>query len=157
MNILIIYDSLYGNTEKVAQKIAEGISAGNRIQLKRVDSSKPPDVKQVDMIIVGSPTHGGRPTQAIQEFLQNLPDIMDKTVAAFDTRFSEKDHGPGLKLLMKIIGFAAEKIAGKLTAKGGTLLLPPEGFIVKDKKGPLKNGESERAISWAKKLLKGAN
>jgi hypothetical protein len=53
---------------------------------------------------------------------------------------------------MKIIGYAAPRIAGGLQAKGGRLAAPPEGFFVQEKEGPLKQGELERAASWAKSL-----
>jgi len=36
--------------------------------------------------------------------------------------------------------------------KGGRLVAEPEGFIVENKEGPLKQGELERANKWAKQL-----
>jgi len=57
-------------------------------------------------------------------------------------------------ILEKVFGYAAKPITEKLQKKGGDLAIPPEGFIVKDSKGPLKDGELERAESWAKLLLK---
>jgi len=57
------------------------------------------------------------------------------------------------KIVAKLFGFAAQPIAGMLKKKGGTLVLPAEGFIVKDSDGPLKDGELERAAKWAESLL----
>lgn len=75
-------------------------------------------------------------------------------VAVFDTRFAVSEHGLGLKLLMKTIGFAADKLARQLTTLGGELVVPAEGFIVQDKKGPLAKGELERAGVWGGEIAK---
>lgn len=56
----------------------------------------------------------------------------------------------GLRLLMSVIRTAAERIAKALVKKGGRLVAEPEGFIVEQKEGPLKQGELERARLWAK-------
>ena len=48
-----------------------------------------------------------------------------------------------------IFGFAAPRIANSLEKKGVTLLVPPAGFVVKGIKGPLREGELERAAGWA--------
>ncbi len=48
---------------------------------------------------------------------------------------------------------AAGRISGNLKGKGGTLMAFPEGFFVKGTKGPLKEGELERAADWAKGIL----
>ena len=101
----------------------------------------------VDLLIVGSPTQGGRSTPAILNFLNKVsePAIKGIHLAAFDTRFSTR--------LVGIFGYAAGKIADSLKRKGGTLILPPEAFFVKSKEGPLKEGELERAAGWVKGLL----
>ena len=71
--------------------------------------------------------------------------------AAFDTRIPTSEVGTGLRLLMKMGGYAAGRIAEALKKKGGHLAVPPEGFFVKDKEGPLKEEELERAASWAER------
>ncbi|KKR94701.1 MAG: Flavodoxin, partial [Candidatus Roizmanbacteria bacterium GW2011_GWA1_41_13] len=78
-------------------------------------------------------------------------------ISAFDTRFAKDEHGFGLKVLMNTIGFAAEKIAKSLQNKGGTLVVPAEGFIVTGREGPLKKGELERAAEWAREIAKKKN
>jgi len=145
MKALIVYDSAYGNTEKIAKSIGGAITGS--VKVLRIGGVNPSGLEPVDFLIVGSPTYAGRPTPAIQDFLNNIPDSAVKgvSVAAFDTRVSAK--------LAKIFGYAADKIAGSLKAKGGTLILSPEGFFVKGKEGPLKEGELERAASWAKEII----
>ncbi|MDO9547751.1 MAG: hypothetical protein Q7J65_02155 [Candidatus Marinimicrobia bacterium] len=78
-------------------------------------------------------------------------------VAAFDTRMSVKDvNSATLTFFVKIFGYAAEPIAARLRKKQGYLLVPPEGFIVMENKGPLKEGELERAVNWANQIKKAA-
>jgi hypothetical protein len=54
---------------------------------------------------------------------------------------------------VKLFGYAAKPIAYKLEKKGGSLVIPPEGFLVKASEGPLKDGELERAADWAKLII----
>jgi len=147
MKTLVVYDSAYGNTEKIAKSIGGAIT-GN-VKVLRVGEVNPSGLEPVDFLIVGSPTYGGRPTPATLDFLNNIPESAVKgvSVAAFDTRLSAK--------WVKIFGYASGKIAGSLKAKGGTLTMSPEGFFVKGVKGPLIEGELERAASWAKEIDQG--
>lgn len=75
--------------------------------------------------------------------------LKDVDVAAFDTRFAAENHRIGLRILMYVIRYAAERIAKTLVNKGGKLVVKPKGFIVENKEGPLKQGERERAKAWA--------
>jgi len=141
MNILIVYDSLYGNTEKIAQEIGENLPGSKLIQARQFTSDL---LKEVELLIVGSPTHGGRPSQATKEFLNKISDKALKNIgiAAFDTRMSI--------FFTKLFGYSAPRIAKVLEEKGGRLIVKPEGFIVTGSKGPLKEVELERAAGWAK-------
>lgn len=154
MRGLVVYDSVYGNTEKIAEAISSGIAISNEVEtlhVKRVDHKA---IKSFDLLVVGSPTHGGRPTPDVQAFLNKIGEsaLYGVQVAAFDTRFSAKDQNIGLRFLMRAIGYAADKIARKLKALGGQLVLSAEGFIVIDREGPLKEGELERAAEWGKSI-----
>jgi flavodoxin len=151
MKTLVVYDSLYGNTEKIAKAIADTVG-GEAKSAGKFDLS---ELEGLDLLIVGSPTHGGRPSPGMTEFLNKIPSnsLKGVKVAAFDTRFAKSEHGVGLRLLMTVINFAAPRIAKALETKGGTLAAEPEGFIVEGKKGPLKEGELPRATTWAKGIL----
>lgn len=117
------------------------------------------DIKSLDMLILGSPTHGGQPSNAIRFFLNKLPNNSLKgiKVAVYDTRLSEKGVNFVLRLLIKTIGYAAKKIANALKNKGGELIDQPKGFFVESKEGPLKDGEFSRAKEWAAELEKAGN
>jgi flavodoxin I len=141
MNTLVLYDSAYGNTERIARAIGSQI-AGD-VEVLHIDKASASTTEQVDFLVVGSPTQGGKPTKAVQDFLTNLPpsSLAHVGAAAFDTRLSGKVVG--------IFGFAAGKIADMLVSKGAALASSPQGFLVKGKEGPLKEGELERAALWA--------
>lgn len=150
MKALIVYDLVYGNTEKIAQAIGNGLTG--EVKVVRVGEVNPSDLKACDLLILGSPVHGGRPTPALEAFVKQLPanSLSGMGVAAFDTRFEAEEQGVGLRLLMSVIRYAAERVAKEVAKKGGRLVAEPEGFIVENKEGPLKQGELERASTWAK-------
>lgn len=145
MRALVVYDSVHGNTEKIARAIGEAIAG--EIKVLRVGEVGSSELESFDLIIVGSPTPGGRPTQPIQDFLNEAPEpaVKGTNVAAFDTRLSTR--------LVGIFGYAAGRITDSLKRKGGALIVSPEGFLVKGTEGPLKEGEVERAVDWAKEMM----
>lgn len=147
MKVLIIYDSVFGNTEQIAQTIGNALGFQEDVEVLRVSNVKPEQLTGLELLIVGSPTQGGRPTPAIQDFLNKVsePAIRGINVVAFDTRLSMR--------LARIFGYATGRIADSLKRNGGTLIASPEGFFVKGKEGPLKEGELERAASWAKGII----
>lgn len=157
MNIMLVYDSVFGNTEKIARAVSSSIGSQENVRTIRVNDIQPDQLTGLDLLIVGSPTRAFRPTKEITGFLYKIPANALKgiKVAAFDTRLSAMDKRSFLfKILAKQFGYAAEPIADKLVKKGGTLIVPPEWFIVKDSQGPLKAGELERAADWARSLIK---
>ncbi len=144
MNALVVYDSAYGNTEQIAGAIAGGMGGPEEVKALRVGQARPADVRPGDLLVLGSPTQGGRATQAMQAFVAGLPALAGVRVATFDTRFAGR--------WVRIFGFAAPRLARALEGKGAGLVAPPEGFIVKGKEGPLAAGELERAAAWGKRL-----
>jgi len=142
MKALVVYDSVYGNTEKIARAIGDAIAG--EVKVLRVGEANPSELESIDLLVVGAPTQGGRATPAIREFLDQVSETAVKgiKVAAFDTRISTK--------MVKIFGYAAGRIASSLKKKGANLIAEPEGFFVEGTKGPLKEGELERAAGWAK-------
>jgi flavodoxin I len=146
MKTLVIYDSQYGNTEQVAKAMAEAL--GKEAKAVKVGQVKAADIKAYSYIIIGSPTQGGRATPATMTFLNSLTtdDLTGKRFAAFDTR---------LKGWSKIFGYAAPRIEAVIKEKRGNCTAQPQGFIVQKAKGPLAEGEMERAATWAKAILAG--
>jgi flavodoxin len=152
MKALVLYDSTYGNTERIARAIGEALGDGCRV-LRASDTSAR-DLIEAGLLLVGCPTQGGRPTGAVKKLLGGIEAraLSGVAAAAFDTRFAPADQGLGLRLLMRVIGYAAPRIASQLEAKGARLVAPPEGFIVEGTEGPLRDGELERARAWAQRV-----
>lgn len=152
MNTLVIYDSVFGNTEKVAQAIAAKLGT-QALPVGQVDVDQ---LLSLDLLVVGSPTRRFRPTEDIAKLLKGLPKnhLADVRVTAFDTRIVlETIDSKALRFMVDKGGYAARSIAKTLEKKGGKLATSPEGFFVTGEQGPLKDGELERAATWAGRLI----
>jgi flavodoxin len=136
----------------VAKAIGQAIAG--EVKLKKVGESRDEDLEGIDLLIIGSPTHGGRASQNIQYFLNRLSNesLKNISVAAFDTGVSTKDQGFFVKTIIKFFGYAAKHIAGAMEKKGGRLVAEPVDFFVKGKEGPLLTEELERAKKWVKSI-----
>ena len=157
MKVLIVYDSVFGNTEQIAQAISDSLGSKENVETLRVNDVKIEKITGLDLLIVGSPTRGFRPTKAITNFLKRISTngLNGVKVAAFDTRFSLSSiESSVLRFIVKTGGYAAKSIANRLKKKGGDLIMPPEGFLVTGEEGPLKKGELERAADWVKIVIK---
>lgn len=155
MNVLVVYDSYFGNTEKIAQEV--GRTIGEDVPVKRPEMVNVEELSELDLLIVGAPTRAFQPSDAIKKFLKDIPNGSLKSVktAAFDTRMDPEDVGNiVLKFMVKIFGYAAEPIAKALEKKGGLPVGDSAGFIVLDSEGPLREGEIKRAQMWAETLKK---
>ena len=154
MKVLIIYDSFFGNTEKIARAMGGSLGSEENVRVCRVAEVQPEQFTGIELLIAGSPTRGFRPTPAITDFFKSIPanGLRGIKVLAFDTRIATSDINSGiLRTMVNLGGYAAKRIAGELKKKGGDLILPPEGFYVTGQEGPLKDGELERAAEWAMK------
>ena len=143
MKALIVYDSLYGNTEQIARSIADGLGTNVEKIIKKAADAGPGDIAGIGLLLVGSPTQGAKPTVPIREFLNKLPagSLKGIRAAAFDTRMTNP--------VIRMFGYAAPKIDKALTEKGAVSAVKPEGFWVVSGKGPLKDFEITRAAHWA--------
>jgi flavodoxin len=146
MRALVVYDSVYGNTEIIARAV--GAAIPGEVEVLHVGQVQAGDLETVDLLIIGSPTHGAMPTGAAQGLVDRIgaPAREGARAATFDTRLT-------WGFLERWGGFAAAKMADALADKGWTLAGEPGGFFVKGlRKGPLKPGEAERATAWARGL-----
>lgn len=145
MNALIIYDSKFGNTEKIAETIAEKLSSYGQAKTVLADKADPQELNDTEILIIGSPTQAWRPTEPVQSFIKNIPEetLNRMHVAGFDTRF---------KKTRLLTGSAARIITKRLEKKGADIIIPPESFFVSGMEGPLIEGEKKRASEWAKTI-----
>jgi len=156
MKSLIVYDSHFGNTKKIAERIGEVLGRSGRVIVMKVSNVQAGDVSGLNLLVVGSPTQQFSATGEIKKWLNRLQNnsLHGVRAAAFDTRFTQEkvDEVKILSYLVNIFGYAAKKIAQRLEKRGASLTVPPEGFYVVDTEGPLLEKELKRAADWAEKL-----
>jgi flavodoxin len=155
MTITIVYDSIFGNTAQIAKAIASELEASHIVRLVQVTDAKALDLSDSELLIVGSPTRGFRPTPAIAEFVEGLgSQTTGKRAVSFDTRIGLEDiHPAPLRWVVDAGGYAAQRIEAVLERKGFVAAGTPQGFVVAGTEGPLKPGEVERAHQWARSLV----
>jgi flavodoxin len=150
---MVVYDSAYGNTEKIAQAIGNMLGPQEDARVVQVNDVTPDQFTGLKLLVVGSPTQRFRPTIGMTTLLKSIPQngLKGVKVAAFDTRLTEAEINKVriLAFFVRIYGYAAKPIASRLKKKGGELIMPPEGFYVEGMEGPLVAGELERAVAWA--------
>jgi flavodoxin len=153
MKAMVVYDSVHGNTEQVAQAVARALGSPEEVETHQVTEVDVEQLADLDILVVGAPTHALQPSPAAKAFLKSIPRgaLNGVRVAGFDTRIDVEETGPGILIFMtRLFGYAAKPIADRLKKKGGDLVLPPAGFIVEDTEGPLREGELDRAAEWAR-------
>lgn len=163
MRAVVIHESLFGNTAAVAEAIASGLRGSYEVSLVRARDATPEELGAADLVVVGAPTQGhGLPSMntrrnavqrehmgsdfaapGVRELLEQLHAGKGRLAAAFDTR---------LGWPLALSGAASKGIAKRLTGAGFTLVAPPESFIVAGTKGPMRDGELQRAAEWGRQL-----
>ena len=154
MRALVVYESMFGNTEAVARAIGEGIEPSMHADVVEVGTAPPTVPADVALLVVGGPTHAFSmswpstrrdaaqrsstvvaPDRGIREWLGGLPGGTTETEATtFDTRVTSR-----------ITGSAARAACRRLDRLGYSLLAAPTSFRVTEVAGPLVDGELDRA------------
>lgn len=152
MKTLVIYDSVFGNTQKIAEAMGSALNA----PVQSVKNTSASQLAGLELLIVGSPTRQFNATPETQAFLKGLPvgALKGVKVAAFDTRIASATIKFFLFRWMVQSNYADKKIAAGLLRAGGSLA-GQAGFLVKESEGPLAEGELERAAAWALQLAGG--
>ncbi len=148
MKSLVIYDSVFGNTEKVAAAMAKALGEGTR--LEKVDRITPADFQGINLLVIGSPTRGFKPTEGMVKLLNEISGqaLAGVTAAVFDTRIPlETISSKFFRAIVKMGGYADKPMAEVLKKKGAEVVAM-EGFLVADREGPLLEGELDRATAW---------
>lgn len=154
MKVLVIYESAFGNTKKVAEAIGAGFTGA---EVRHVNQVNVDEFGNFDCLVVGSPTQKLNYVEGMRDFLARIPQdgLKGVKVAAFDTRISIDDVQSTVERFAARVflhRYAAKPIASALVSKGGVEVIDPEGFYVLDTEGPLKECELERATAWAKQI-----
>lgn len=165
MNVLVVYESMYGNTHAVAEAVAEGLG-GATLAAAHDAAAK---AEGAELLIVGGPTHmhglttsssrrmaaeaakedggttvepGATEEPGLRRWLHDLPHVKHVQAATFDTRLDRS---------AALTGSAARAIARRLRRRGYDVV-DSESFLVQDSEGPLEDGELDRARAWGAEL-----
>lgn len=146
MKSLIIYESEYGNTEKIARAIAEALCQHGEAYVRPVESVATLDSQGLHVLAVGAPTQRHGLPAGVKELFERTPrdELKGVRALAFDTRYERSRW---------ITGSAAMEIGKRLRRMGCKLLAEPESFFVEGSEGPLEAGEEDRARAWAARSL----
>ena len=147
MKTLVAFYSVFGNTQKVAEVIAAELKEKGVVQLVSLDKLGGADLANLDLVILGAPTHNGGLPKAVRPFFSALPRrVLKKTPGAvFDT--SRKAEGWWASFT------ASRRLTGKLRKMGGKLVTPPQSFYIAGCEGPLLDGELERVKAWTGQIV----
>lgn len=160
MKAVVVYESLWGNTATIARAIAEGI--GPEARALTTDAASAEAIADANVIVAGAPVLGfSLPSDQMRESVARSerdaptpPDLSHPSMrswldslprgtgwaAAFETRIWWSPRG------------ATGDIESRLNKAGYRTVAKAAKFVVKDKYGPLREGEVERARQWGKQL-----
>ena len=149
MNTLIIYDSKFGNTEKIAHAMATALSDHGQVHVVQADKANAfslVNATDIQLLIIGGPTqiHGVSP--AMKALLNIIPPhaLRGLPTVCFDTRYNSARW---------ITGSAGRRMAQQLLDKGAAVVTQPESFFVDQSEGPLQPGELNRAVAWIEGIV----
>lgn len=172
MRVVIVYESMYGNTHEIADHVAKGMTEDD-VVVTPVQGADAALLHGADLLVVGGPTHVHGMTSktsrkaaadaaandddlemdpdaegpGLRDWFHGLERAVGGRAAAFDTRI---DASPALT------GRASKGIARRLARHGYELVVDPESFLV-DKENRLLDGEAQRAEQWGAVLSAAAS
>ena len=169
---LVVYESFFGNTSALAQDVARGLHAAGLDVTVTAVRNAPPDVREVDLLVVGAPTHFLGLSTALSRWLHaqywgdshgvrriHRPHgrpVFDASLRAWLGHLPSARPGARAAVFdtrtSRCAVGAGAGAARALRACGFTLVCPPETFVVKAVSGPLADGEKARAMAWATAL-----
>jgi hypothetical protein len=175
MDVIVVYESMFGNTQMVARALAEGLAADMHVtDVVEVGTAPTTLTEGLDLVVAGGPTHqfgmsrsSSRATAAgetddelvspgigLREWVTALEKgFASVGAAAFDTRVQLKPKPlPGLTKPHLVPGSAAHGAERRLRKLGFHIVAPAESFAVETMSGPLVAGEEDRAREWGRYL-----
>ncbi|HYL08340.1 MAG TPA: flavodoxin family protein [Candidatus Udaeobacter sp.] len=145
MNTLVLFESQFGNTQKLAELIGKELEAHGPVRVASFTDYAPTLLTGIDLLVIGAPTQAHGMTAPMKQFVEKLESVpAGISVAVFDTRVK----GP-----MILWGSAARAIVPKLGSAGFKVIAEPENFIVTFTRPPeLDSGEEAHAKAWAARI-----
>ena len=165
MSVVVVYESMFGNTRAVALAVAEGLAPFGMVVTANVNDPRAKEAtRSADLLVLGGPTHvhgmtrpesrkeaitwasdaskhlslePSTPGMGVREWIKDL-DLVPALCAAFDTRADEAHI---------LTGAASGHIEHALTKRGSRTVISPESFLV-SRDNTLEEGELDRARDW---------
>jgi flavodoxin len=147
MNVVILCDSKFGNTKRLAESMAAALRDTHSVSLRSADEGLGP-VTGVDVLLIGGPTHAHGASRPLKDALSAIPEgsLTAARVATFDTR---------IQMARILTGSAAASASKALKRTGARMVAPPESFFVTREDPPvLLSGEIDRAKTWAQAVVR---
>lgn len=161
MHVLIVYESMYGNTKLIAEAIGRGLTAQARVDITEAAVAPTEMLRDVDLLVAGGPTHAfsmsrpktrrdartdgatGSTGTGIREWIDGLGNQQVRVpIATFDTKVAKP----------RLPGSAARSAQRKLHRLGCPVFASARTFLVDGKRGPLLAGQEEAATAWGQRL-----
>ena len=147
--IIVVYESVFGNTERVAETIGEGMKEieGTEVVVKKTKDVEPGEVLNYDVILIGSPNHMGGPTRSVKKLIDALGKLglEGKKGAVFDT------------YVRSYVGKAVRKMEKRINEKVPGLKLIADGLstkVVGLGRGHVAENELPRCVEFGSKIAK---
>ena len=165
MSVVVVYESMFGNTRTIALAIAEGLAPFGVVVTANVNDPRAKEAtRSADLLVLGGPTHvhgmtrpssraeattwadntsqnltlePSAPGMGVREWIKDV-DLVPALCAAFDTRVDKAQI---------LTGAASGHIEHALTKRGSRAVISPESFLV-SKENALEEGEEDRARKW---------
>jgi len=161
VSVQIVVESMFGNSQSVAEAIAEGLrEEGAEVRLTQVSEAAETIPDDVTLLLVGGPTHAlsmtrrttradaikqgataGHEQTGIREWIDRASPRTDLPVLTFDTRVK-----------VRFVPGSAARSAATHLHQGFRKAKRGQTFFVEGTPGPLAEGERERARAWGREL-----
>ena len=144
MKILVCYFSNTGNTEKVAQKIAEGLES-ETVELRKIEDAEPSILKNYDLVVLGSGIYGGKLNKKVIDFMKGVTEYPPK-FAFFNTHQSATSYQKAFKRIRTKLEEIESKVIGEFDCTGENLGMPKETILGMLEKLPPEEKKRQEAI-----------
>jgi flavorubredoxin len=104
MKAIILFDTLFGNTEKIARSLASGLQeAGVQADCVNIRAARIDELAEYDLLALGAPTQYLTASKPLKEFLERLKglDLKGRRAFAFDTKLDSRLSGSAAKFIEK--------------------------------------------------------
>lgn len=180
MDVIVVYESVFGNTRVIAEAVADGAREADpdaRVAILGVAAATPDKVGDAALVFAGGPTHmrGMSKASSRQKALQDAanattgnghrpgaaPGAGEPGIREWLAALPRRPQGRmaaafDTRLPFPLAGGAARPIARELRRHGYEVVAKPTGFVVDGAQGPLRAGERDRARAWAGGLVRQA-